>query len=1256
MEINTIENIDIEDDHVPIEVPEETKAIMRDWWRKRIMPISHAGTPISEGLTICDDTHHLSATLPYGHIISLQELQTTFGTSGHAFSIDFTKSYVVPLWLDIDCRHDFCGEGQSTNIANNGYIKQIDEIVFTLLNVRVNRNVFFKLKKCSLHIYYEASVSSLLLYQIIKTLINRLPLIILERYTIDMFSHLALPFSLKNSEMYRPMVPNYIEIPITASTKPYFDVNHILLTRNIPEHYFDIGYFKFGDGSDLDVEWSEFDLHDQEPLHLLLPSEWSTGLKRILPKYNIEAPFVSSYLECNLVTYLNRHLKITQKISNLQLDTESPYFRPIAKIARKMANAAYHETFTENDDVSVFNTLLQIMREPNDTCGYAWYILLAITKWCADSVEATDLDLIKREVFDFFEKLTLNNTIIQHYLRTNRNVKLMSVMNNLFTAVRVIRPTSHGMSHENDKIESFVVKWIAPICKQILHRKYKFENLFRQTSQPRTEYELKKEGVRFLSKGAAAYRDLPNSQSIYVFENGMYVEHRQDKIASISIAAKLDSFIRDVHREMHNDVNWGGSMKPNKLKEVILSDWFDSLPVISNMPKNLIPFIISTTLGNFLTISGLYMAKVPFFHFTTAKQYAIDYNINNPSQIIINLKNDQNIIEYFFKHLPKLFITTTLVPGLSLLHLAIFDPTRVIPDFFKMFMDFVMKQENERSLLDLFLPLLKVYQMDIKKLLDLAQAIHLTSGICSTITFGLINKTRTFILEPPRNPIGDVDYNSVVQITGESTYYEDYELCTMEEFILNTEERFNVSFTEVDDRVYITYTSLATAMCMAIIQYEFVDIEWHESLKVISTPATPLEIDLLQGTSALQSYFTEKLQLPLSESTASMLYSFCLYFRFDGAVLFDFFSFLSMIYQPSATRKFITILLGELSCGKSTIIRHITGSNAGSCLSTVKSLTSADAADAPSPSTIRLYNSYVAAIAEISTLNTVLAKAITGSDTKDMRGLFDLTLKEYKPLPFIVAAANSIPKTLSYSDDAIKSRMAFFRLPTQFLTLKPDLNNILLQFVMKVTPKEEMTTNTEKDAIFANLIFAFFTNQRNPNTAILTPILKNEDSLELVQEFMYLNNPFWDMLRYSGLKIDANLTTTLEEISSHLETGDIITQINTRTKKNYSQFDALCQIQKYIAPYLATNVNHTYFGIGYGETTASLEFMMSLDYSENSKLTGRDLRKKLVYYIYHEPNAKVEANVKALQQKYATYYNSSTDTFTGLSYPKSNVV
>lgn len=1210
----------------PIEVPENVRDVMRVWWRNKIMTISHADEQVTEGITIYDDAHNCVATLPYGHTISHHDLRTEFGTIGHAFSLDFTSSYVVPLWLDFDCVHETC----SSKMAIELYPIQeaVNKCIFGVLGTSdINVDIYLKKKKCSLHFYYNVSVSTILLHQIIIKLRSDLPLSITENYTIDMFSHLALPYSRKldDDEKYYP-IKELDTVSVSVSATKYYDINNIILTRNPPAQYFRLGCFEWQRDTEFEQEWAEFEVNDHSPLFLMMPSEWSTSIKHTVPNYKIDAPFTTPLNQFNLATYLNRrHTKLVAH-EPLMVDKTFIYYKQLEQLAKKIAQSAYRES--GNDDM--FNFLIRVLQEPNGTCGYAWYILIAIAKWCADTTDDENLENVKNTVLCFFEKLTLNNAILQHYIKCTKQVVIMQRMQALFNAMNNSKPTRHGMPHGNDAGNSLIVKWVAPICREILHENFKFDELFKQTSRPCTSDELKNEAVRYLTKGIIAFKDDPKGDRINVFQNGTYINLSREDTKTNPVYIDMGSYVNQHIQDKQTLPEWGAKVSAKSVQQAAHAKWIAEMPMITNMPTNTIPHIISTNLGNFLTITGTYMAKVPFLNFTTAKQYAINFKTPNQSLIIEGQQALQRVVAQFLVNIPKLFIVTTLVPGLLTMDSAIINEDTGLTTLMYIINNILLENENERVLVDLFMPVLQKYNFNMKAILKLAQLLQVMQATNIPIDFSHITQA-----------IGKHGTLPVINELQANIHYDSFVLDSSDEFIASTMEFYNITFDDDHGRVHIDYNSFVASLCIAVISTESLNSKlpgtFYSETRLLTSPT-------LSGEMAFKDYFKRFLNLEVESSMVTMLYSLCLYFKFDMTTIEDFLSFCSMVYQPTATRKFVMILIGPAFCGKSTIIRHFAGSNAGSCLSSVKGFSSGDATDAPSPSNIRLYNSYVAAISEVSQLNPEQIKSITGSDAKDMRTLYDATLREFKPLPFIISAANTMPRTTSYADNALKTRMAFFKLPTQFKVKEKltEPHNILLQFVNNESLRQEITNNTDLDMAFANIIFSFFVLKRDPITASLQPSMRNSTSLDLLEQFMVVNNPIIRILQESGAIFGSNYSTTVETIRNNIAMQ--LEHVNANTKRKFTADDVILGLSDHFDV-----KGDAVYGLTYNRNV-TIYMHTTLSPMPGAITTLQNVKRALYTNLYREYCQQLDENLQYLITKYSEQYDPVGQKFINLVY------
>ncbi|UBZ25674.1 helicase [Carcinus maenas nudivirus] len=1096
--------------------------------------------------------HATSKDIRINAPITIESLKKQFEDTGHCLAYKISDSYATKLMFDFDCIK--CKQGVCSSLIESETLKLIHddvcEFISDALKVKVGCVIFKKNNSCNLHFYFNVNVSLPLLELLRKRLCGHLNPRITAKYIIDDVYMLDLPYSTKNGrDIYKLAyhTPNidYLKFSCLPADPELYDVELQLSTNEVYDNFIILGSFK----TKYNSEWTDSCEYEK---YLITPLEFSPKLQKnenslvnSIKLSKVKAFDTSYTLLKHYITQENvleeqcvaNQLRDDDILELLDSDCKKIYNGMIF-----LGNAIGAKLYESGvDNMKLVNIIKFII---TDNCNYAFYAICTIifhfykiTNQPIDECKANVIKLLllmvenseysKNELllqnlhalntFDCItnlEKTFENSDMWFKYIIYISRIENLDGVNMTLNDKRVSIITLQLKVY--DSLDCILTE-LVELCKLLI-------------PIIRVEYSLNK--------------------FYYYVDDGLYIPITSDKffnhntvqIQMIEIILKrmMDTLVSNKQLELD-------LMKKVNMKDVWLL-YFKSLSIVS--PNfNFYDYFISTNLGVFNTLTGLYMSHTPLLYMNTRKAYcklpAISMNVEALSIYELNnylLKDNQsqlyaNVLSILKTEQKKIFYGAVMIPGLLCLPDTLYDEKQE-NNMLQLIYEHIIKDESEISekLLYFVEVLIVKYCLKIENLLFVANKI-----VANLKDLGDYSRTdlRKYCIS---NSIKyDQTKFKIFEQEAGMTLYDQLRLQYKKDFKSKT----------------FTLATIMGAFEVAQISTAKLDMfEWVADKAQITLSTNNLFYNYENYNLSMKSYDNIKRVISylatneiIPEPLLNLTMNLSTMLRFNEVMVTDFLNVFSMIYNHNSKRKKLALLIGSPNSGKSTY-QHMLIDMHGKSIYSVTSIFQAEG-QGPSPEIVNALSSYLFSIVELKSMTPTTMKGMISGDVTHKRLLHQNDMLELKPLSFSIAAANTLPN-IHLADEAIRDRLAPFLFRSIFIDSK-EIDKLIDDNTLLANVCNYMISSTKFQISgisrqFSNILYENFITSRDKYGLIQPKInRKNETSQKLINQILIKNNAIYYILNASNIVFDDSLFISYDALKEHL--ADAIEKYNETTKK-----------------------------------------------------------------------------------------------------------
>lgn len=1145
--------------------------------------------------TIVDNITQQSFNLPLTWDITLENLSRYFSITGHAFAIDYTKSYIIPFALDIDCIACKSGNckirGASNSVLAVIRLDIIRELSKILPSEHASTAIIFQSSNmCNLHVYFDFSVSLLYHDELISYLKRSLPHRMMSMYTIDRVTRMALPFSAKiDNNVYSLRINSTDDSKIRFNPRiTYFDIKWRYNTITLAS-YKPVGEFQKLTLQDVDKEWQSLsdDARFVLSVSIDLKPDTMSGVSKLVSKVRNTNYKCSMISNANFEIYINdimsnvkkNYYEICMSVSNNDeilcnyLNEKPNYCNELVEsrivndqdilnltaqcirkthdnlvtITTKLGKLLYPQS--EHTDVS-FKFYIMFLLEPGTECLYSFYILAVTVIHILKSINSpyNDENDLKNEGL---KKLILD--YIGHILTYCIKCPNFNMLNVIISRMRNIEWVNNLQSVIPNTIDVF----------SFLTHEYRINRTNGRNRIERTlNYAKMDIGVdsadqlsdlvlRFLKLNVTcrAYKVNHPDIFIYSYDDGEYRMERNKDVTNsrymklLSINAK--NLIADV-------IDESTKIDEREINKIIHDMWIKCISehtVITNLKFNMYNYFINTSIGIFNTITGYYMPHVPFLYFKTSKAYCVlphNYIFNSTCMFDLNkaIADESDIYmrmtERWLKSQNKLFYISIMVPGLIGLEDVAYNRMQA-DNIFDHVYSVIVHETNSENILTFFymLPVFVRYNFNLKYILRIMEVLIKTYETYKEWSLEFIRNTYSEIFDT-------IEYKWAID--------DD----TMDWTFLSARDLNIGKFTEVLRPVLKDeshYKIFSMAYVVAIIELNFNTFSFIDSSDdsiyrsildgslpdVKSDEVSSYVLDVLYECNTnhwhrfSMKFIMSDINVNNQKHVYDMLYTLSCMTAFDETIIRDLLLCICNHYNPAAERKQLILLIGPAKCGKTTLVKMLTEMNGTSKFSTDKIFAASQGSSGASPDMITMLGSYFVSCTEVKQIDSSTLKVFTGNDNLDKRGNFQNTYNDCNPLAHVIGICNNIPR-VDIIDEAVRDRIVPFELKNTYVKEEEvEFINPLLQF----SHRKSMSINdhlniTEMAKVLSNVMYANYTLNRN-SSGFVVPTFTNDRSRQTLRRILTKNSPIYRLMNECNIELDSQLRITIKELTELME-------------------------------------------------------------------------------------------------------------------------
>ena len=1210
----------------------------------------------------------------------------------HALAIDTRTLYSFPLILDLD--HIKCNKQHTCTMtfdtikyfANDIY-KKVCEIL------RIKKiNMCVEYRMCGLHIYFDCNVSVIMYEYIICELTEAFR--DEHNYLFDKPTSLPLPNSCKvinKPYVYLPLLENgEKENVIFNLNADFYDFVLYLAPELLNSSYRLISKVQTITNN-FDKRWDELEYKSeilQSSMHVkFIPkqhiiSRLLVGNKNIITEeYTLFNNYISTLrntaikdvtfdwticdtneldpaIENCMILLANKIATIAYGQNNI---TNLNTIEYVSKTWSEFNNTEERDNFyNSNLAISNFKYIYKAMCGPSETCGYAFYIFVAIFKYLEDQLKISN-EKICKNIEILLESCSSDSTVCNDMIKYNfRKIReapfCIKECATCFQYVEVFKIIAAR--------ESFAIEYNFNLHETIVAAIQ--AQIYPETTLDEMEQKFNTIILPYILPSIKS-----SDNEYYVFNTHVW-EHKviTDPKKILNMFQKFETILKinkTITRKNISDTlqNYFQQMK--------------QIPVTFGLYK----IFINTSYGVFNTVTGLYMTPLPILYFLQAqcKRFCtlpmndIEFTIQNNIDLIHAYKTTARVCEIWRLDQGKIRYLITIIPGLlSLDNSSTLNQTtreKILNNLSQVYKN-LCTEDNIEFLCKHFKKVVEFYHFNFitisifMKILDylMLNNVEVTdSTIFSAIkTMNLDTLTRNALNE--FEPSFDIDYtksgtqyiNDILNKCGieEISYMTYYKFIyayswlllykfdmiqgtkidvTDPELYINTFKEISQdkkSLSNLQTNNIITLHNLIDSTTIS--DNHIASINKHEEDKVYDKSfligTEKYDVDHFSSESHINSvrglfiafremynYHEPGLPEELVGSITNLLYTF----KFNNEIIFEYLSLLGLMFQPKHNQKKFLVHKGIKNAGKSflaNMLKEINGISSFTMNTCLK-----DNKNDANPKMIRISSNYLICINEFDSFENSLLKCLTGEDSSDHRTLHNATYTKLQTVGFIFGSANEVPIVLTdntmdkstdkktnvkhNADHAISGRITIFNFNCQYVEFDvAKIPNPLLLMVnnQAIIPKRFTAIKTAIG--FSNIMYINFIQNLNKNGDIV-PIIKNKESVDLYNEFMLKNNELYVILKRLNIIFDHNYYISQLEIKNMLK--EFIDEESSDTAKNNCRFFKLWELFTKEFKHLENTINNQSIYIGLGKCT-DMPFNIDVVLDESKSITQNDLR------------------------------------------------
>lgn len=1196
--------------------------------------------------------NHLSATdirVCRDDNLTIECLEDNFSQFGHCLAYNMAESYVTLLMLDFDCYK--CKKGTCPCSLQSEFVEIIhDEVLHFVKDCLRNDNVkcviFKNSATCNMHMYFNVSVSIIVLELMRKRLVNHLSSMITDKYLVDSVCMLDLPFSTKNGEsIYKAVFWtenfDYRKLSCLPTESHFYDVLLKLNVDEVYEAYITLGKFSSTHSS----SWNDDVEHVK---YLLTPLDFRPAIVKnenqliVTMKLGNVTNFNTSYnllkeyfAPKEIVEYddLNAMLKESDEFNEF----ESKIIKQLCLFGTVLSKKVYGGVGGGSDESSSSGLKNVLKFLVHDDANYAFYIISSVIMYLHSINQTVPVETCKFAVVKVLKAAIMcsshiKNDIVIHILNSIEKFTCMQNMNSVF-------------SNFDD--------WLKYLMN--VARMEQFEDTL---ASPEKKVRLITTQLKVYESLESIYHDLVELcemliplikvehgclKTYYYVDAGVYVAISTEKFFSVS-TVKIQSIERILRKTLDVLCN-NNQVTPEFVEKVKMKDiwlrYFDKLPVHNPM-FNFYDYFISTEIGVFNTLTGCYMAHTPLLHMNTQKKYCITPHVPLAGLTIGELNRHimrenqscmySDMLDLLLKEQNKLFYGAVMMPGLLKLEDTLYNETQENDMLMAIFERIIDDQDMVNEQLLFFVePLIVKYRLNIGKILNLAAVIQ--KNILALGTYTRVDIRRFCIA----NEFEHEDYD--FQEKPDTTLYDQ----------LSEEQshRFNAKFfvlavimqvfdvahkSILDPAVTSTNTDCSTLTISKL--HLFYDIDRY-SLSMKSYDPVKRVVEYL--TCAL----VPDEMLNLIRTISTMLGR-------DPVSIHDFLNTFAMLYHHTSKRKKIVLLIGSPNSGKSTY-QHMLVDMHGRSSFSMTSVVQAEG-QGPSPEVVNALSNYLFSVIELKSMNSSTLKSMISGDVMHKRFLHQNEMIGLKPLSFAIAAANNLPN-IYQADEAVRDRLAPFLFKVVYID-ESQICNYIDDNTLLADVSFYMISNTQFQIAgiareFANLLYHYFQRFRD-SYGLLQPRVdrENVNSQNLINQILIKNNKIYYILNASDVVFNESLSISYEALEEAVAEQIELYKVKTTRTYNWSIFKNEVSLL-FKNKELSDKSGIRGMGLLRGakdtvndeDTVLAARLLVKRD---NETVATSKIRSYL-YHVKHLPLDKIKNVMMNVRTVYAQYYDSELE-------------
>lgn len=1169
-------------------------------------------------------------------------LGSTFADLGHCLAYKLADTYVVPLMLDLDCyncKRGNCSSNLRPEIAPFVHDEIVNYVRKTLNNDNVNCAIFKSSSRCNLHIYFNVSVSIVVMELIRKRLRNHLDVKITDKFHVDDVTMLDLPYSTKDGlSVYRLFYAtkgfDYAKMSCLPSESQFYDVSLKLSVDDMHDSHVTLGRFKTIHVS----TWNDDVEHNK---HVLTPLVFKPTLVRLEP------PLVTSMKFVGVKDFISDFSLMTQYFSRENEDENQPsavntydFSEDELKILKQLK--AFNEVLAKKVfvDARVYeNSVSNVLRFITFShSNYAFYVVSSIIMYIYSFNTVPEIEDCKELVVKILKNAIRNsghskNDSVMHTLNCIEKFKCMKSLSVVFEnhdawLRHLIQLAKLDMFGNDISLNEKKVQFITTQFKLYETLEMLYDDLVELCSMLlpiiKVEHGLNK--------------------IHYYVDVGVYVPMSMQQFFSVSTVQiqSVERILRKLLLGLKESNQVSDAIYDKvKLKDVWLK-YFESL-TLENPPFNFYDYFISTDLGVFNTLTGLYMAHTPLLYMSTQKSYCIVPHVptTNLSMHELNrylLQESQtmlysNILDILLNHQNFIFYGSIMIPGLLSLPETLFDKKQERDIQLLLYKKIMCDDDmNSEKMLYLVEPLFIAFQMNMEQVLNFSELIK--DNIVANGEF-----TRD-----------DLRQFHESKVQKHHTY----------EFVQNTNIPLHDQLAEEMPHVFKP-KFFALAVIMTVFERVRNDGMCQH---YVGNKYTPLELSNLhmfynaKGKCSASMRSNECLvrvveylcNNEVPESLIALIKTLSASLRRNNVFIKDFLNAFAMIYNHTSKRKKMILLLGSPNSGKSTFQNMLMDMHGRSAFS-ISSVVQAEG-QAPSPEVINALSKHVFSVIELKAMTAATLKSMVSGDITHKRYLHQNDMLQLRPLSIAIAAANNLPN-IYQADEAVRDRLAPFKF-TKFFVDESQIETVIDDNVLLGEVSMCMVSTTHFQIAdlakeFSNLLYEFYQTHRDAY-GLMAPHTSSNNTMsqKLLSQILTKNNIVYYILNASGIKFDPNLSITYEALEEAVKEQIELYKTKVTTKRSYdwrafkNEVSFLFQHKEFSDK---TGINGFGLPLAGGrqqrdDDSIVLETCIKRAPGESISI---QVLKSYLFYQKNLPYNKLSIVISNAKTKYANYYDTNGD-------------